>query len=677
MPELRDRIAQLSAESRRRLIDALVEQSSDGSDPNTSLVAYLVGAQDQHPEAHELREHVKRSLPDYMVPSSFVFLESMPRTPNGKVAVDELPAPAATSAPGTDGPGFAAPQTEVEQTLVDIWSRVLGIGEIGVHDNFFEIGGDSILSIRIVALAREAGISVTPDLLFDHQTIASLAQVVTFAAEETGSARKIEDDAAPQTPIPLTPIQHWFFEQGFDEPNHWNQSVVVQSRGAVRFDWLQRAVDALAEAHPLLRARFLSGDGERMCVISTDRLPVDQVDLTSTPEVDRAAMVAAKISTAEASLDIEHGPIVRVTLFDSGGDTAAQIHLAAHHLVVDVLSWQKLVDDLSSAYRQARAEGVVRLEPPPATFRAWSAHLAGRANAADLSHQLSYWLDAAATHAYRNDPNDPNDPNDLNAQPARFTEASVATVEVVLDSGATSALLTQVPGVYGTQIDEVLLAALASSTCRWVGREKIRIGLERHGRETPGYDIDVSETVGWFTSYFPVTLEAHGQAPLSDPGGLLKAVKEQLRAVPEKGLVFGIGRYLAVDEDIRTTMQSIPDPTIIFNYAGRMTPPDDDSGEGAFWPIGGFRSSRSPLNHRNHQLEVNAFVADGSLTIRWQYGASMFTDTTIEQLASSMRADLESLIDHCLSKGAGGYTPSDFPDIDLDQDDLDQLLDSL
>lgn len=669
-------------------MEALLEQSNDGSPTSTSLVAYVVGAPDQHPEAHELREHIRRSLPDYMVPSSFVFLDSMPRTPNGKVAVDELPDLDAANAEDADGSGFAAPQSDVEQTLVDIWSRVLGVGEVGVHDNFFEIGGDSILSIRIVALAREAGMTITPDLLFDHQTIASLAQVVKLSTRETGPTGVAEVDAQSQAPIQLTPIQHWFFEQGFAAPNHWNQSILLRSRGPVRFDWLQTSVDALAEAHPVLRARFVYGDGGTACVVSSDRLPVDQVDLTSTPETSQDVVVSARMSTAEASLDIAQGPVVRVTLFDRGSDSPARIHIAAHHLVVDILSWQKLVDDLSSAYVQASQQQSVRLEPRCATFRAWSAHLASRAAEPALLHQLSYWLDDPDSHADSIDHLDPDGQNMQRGQEGRsagnatrrsvrFTEASASDVEQVLTADATNALLTQVPGVYGTQIDEVLLAALAASVGRWVGRERVRIGLERHGRETAGYDIDVSETVGWLTSYFPVTLVAPSNAVQRDPGGLLKSVKEQLRAVPEKGLVYGIGRYLTADDGIRTALQSIPDPSIIFNYAGRITSYDEDGGEKVFLPIGGFRSSRSPLNHRNHQMEVNAFVADTQLVIRWQYSASMFTDATIEQLARSMREDLEVLIDHCLSTGSGGYTPSDFPDIDLDQDDLDQLLGSL
>lgn len=672
MSDYRDRIARLSQASRQRLSDALADHLREKSGASsTALVAYVVAAPDQHPQSSELREHVRRSLPEYMIPSSFVFLEAMPRLPNGKVAVDELPDASATVA--ADESGLVAPQTEVEKTLVDIWSSVLGVGEIGVHDNFFEIGGDSILSIRIVALAREAGLSITPDLLFDHQTVASLARVVEDASQsaEASPSAPVDEDTAGV--FPLTPIQHWFFEQQLAAPNHWNQSLMLRSGSAVRFDRMQKAVDAVAQAHAMLRARFVTVDDRFTCRIADERISVEQVDLTSTPDADRDAVISARVSTAEASLDIEHGPVVRVTMFDNGPDEVTQVHIAAHHLVVDVLSWQKIVADLSSAYAQAGRDEPIVLTAPSAAFVAWSRHLVSRAAAPELRNQLAYWIGDGGRDGSGDD-GDALLPVDHTGQ--RFTEATAAFVEVVLPDDTTTALLTKVPGVYGTQIDEVLLAALATTIGRWVGNDRVLVGLERHGRETTGYDLDVSETVGWFTSYFPVTIKAHPNATASDPGGLLKSVKEQLRAVPEKGLPFGIGRYLAPDDATRSAMQSVPDPPIIFNYAGRLASPDSEGGD-AFVPVGGFLTSRSPLNHRRHQLEINAFVDEGRLVVRWQYSTAMFADSTVEQLARAMRADLEALIEHCQTEGAGGYTPSDFPDIDLGQDDLDHLLGSL
>lgn len=675
MTDLEKRIAGLTSEARRLLADALSEYRNEGSGSSDSdgLVAYVVATPDTRPDVGALRAHVKSSLPDYMVPGSFVFLEEMPRTLNGKVDFDRLPDPERPSAAGSLD--FAPPQSDKERIIAGIWAKVLGIEEIGTNDNFFEIGGDSILSIRIVALARDAGLAMTPSMLFDYQTVAELARAV-----ESGPIAKMRiPDSAPfetgDTSFNLTPIQHWFFEQRFPAPNHWNQSLLLQAVDRVRLDWLQRAVDGVVEVHPMLRARFTSAGATRDVdglgigatgSFTTDRIQVEHVDLSAIPASELEHLVAETAAKAESTLDIANGPVTRVLLFDRGPSSPSEVLLCMHHLVTDVLSAEILLADLAASYRSVAAGAEPVVQRPATNYVEWARHLTERAASSEFLEDVRFWMEQRL-------------PRTIGfaegASTARHTEATAAMVEVALTAEKTASLLSDVPGVYGTRTDEVLLAALAVSIGRKFGRDGVYVGIERHGRETGEHSLDLTRTVGWFTSYHPVLLTVNTEEFGRNPGAVLKSVKEQLRAVPGKGMPFGIGRYLCPDPEVRRALSRFPEPALLFNYAGRIDAAA--AGTEPFVPAGTIVTSRSPLNHRGHEFEVNAFVADGRLTMRWQFSADVFATGFVEELAGAMCSDLEGLVGHCLTTGAGGYTPSDFPDIDLGQDDLDRLLGSI
>ncbi len=661
MPTFLERIANLPNDARRLLAESLAADAEDDG----QLVAYVVEREGRQADPAELRDFLRARLPDYMVPKNVVFLTALPRTPNGKLDARALPDPPDVDDAVSDT--FVAPRNEVEAALAKIWSEVLGFEDIGVHDNFFEIGGDSILSIRIVALAREGGIRMTPDLMFDHQTIAELARHTATVEPEPGEA--VPAPSGDSGTARLTPIQHWFFEQEMAEPDHWNQSVTLTLKSDFGFAAVQAAVDRLVERHPVLSARFDVDSGLQEFA-SGSRVAVENVDLSAVGEGGQQELlndvVVARLAAAEAGLSISAGPVIRVTYFDSASTRAAEgalVHLAIHHLVVDPVSWHILLNDLDSFLldtHQVNDESGGR-----SSFESWRAALGDYALSDRLRDQTEFWLSQV-------DPVQPGIPVDF--PNARCLEKDIRTSELTLTEERSRELLIDATAAYGTQVDEMLIAALALTLASWQGGDEIFVGVERHGREAVGEGLDLSGTVGWFTSFFPLRIRLPDGAG-ADLGGTIKSIKEQLRGVPDRGVGYGVARYLHPESEIREALGSGAQPRLIFNYAGRV----DGGGktETAFQEVGEIGSSRAPTNHRGHVLEVNSFVVGGKLTVRWQFSTSVHRETTVTRLAEAFMEHVETLVVHCLDPDAGGYTPSDFPDVDLSQDDLDALLGNL
>jgi amino acid adenylation domain-containing protein/non-ribosomal peptide synthase protein (TIGR01720 family) len=619
-------------------------EPSDGADGSQFLVL-----------GSDLRSFVKARLPEYMLPI-FVLMEALPLTPNGKVDRRALPAPAADRALQADA--FVAPRTDVEARLAQIWAELLRLDRVGIHDNFFALGGDSILSIQIIARANQAGLSLAPRDLFQYQTIAELAPVVRSATTISATQELVVG------PAPLTPIQRWFFEQQLPDPHHYNQALLIDLRQPPLPALLEEALSQVVAHHDALRMRFrLTASGWQALNAGLELRPaLTQIDLSDLPASEQPARLERAIAELQASLDLTNGPLVRAALIKPGATPAARWRLALimHHLVVDGVSWRILLEDLQTAYEQLSRAQAAALPRKTTAFKQWAEYLQGYAQSAALMQEQRYWL-AAQQPAGAPLPRDwPSEAN---------TVASAATIAVALDAAATEALLRDVPRVYRTQINDVLLAALAQTIAAWTGDPIVRLDLEGHGREDLFADVDLSRTVGWFTTLFPVRLDI---AAADGPGALLKTVKEQLRAIPQHGIGYGLLRYLR-DADQTTAEPHAPPAEISFNYLGQAYQ--------ALPPTGLFDTAReasgpaqSPRGRRSHLLETAAIVAGDQLRVTWTYSSAVHRPETIQSLAQSFLSALQALIAHCLSPEAGGYTPSDFPLARLDQAQLDQLL---
>ncbi|WP_285505284.1 non-ribosomal peptide synthetase [Actinokineospora sp. NBRC 105648] len=574
------------------------------------LIAYVTATSNSTVDSLDLRTHAGRDLPEHMIPAAVVVLERIPLTVNGKVDRKALPAP--------DFAGLTTAreaETAAEQTLASVFAEVLGLPAVGVDDDFFALGGDSIVSIQLVSRARAEGLRFSPRDVFERRTVARIAEVavvptVVVASQGTGA-------------LPLTPIMRELLRRG-GPINRVSQARLLIAPADLTLDRLTSAVQSLVDIHDILRAR-LTGD-------SLDVRPIGSVQAASLVSRVPGTDFAAAADRAYSELDPAAGEMVRVVWLDG------RVLLVAHHLVVDGVSWRILVPDLADAVTGKA------LEPVGTSFRDWALALAGQ----DRASESAYWQAIA-------------DPDAKQVVPTRDTVSTVRTLRVELPADVTTRLLGSVPAAFHAGVEDVLLTALALASGRPV------VDLEGHGREEHAVEgADLARTVGWFTTLYPVSLDL-GEIDTADAlaggpaaGAALKRVKENLRSVPGDGLGFGL---LDVD---RTT------PEILFNYLGRFGGQgtgDPWSGAPEAGALGGDADAALPVGHA---LDINAVTTDGVLSAAFSWPVAQFTEDEVARLADRWVAALHA-IDRHASTGAGGHTPSDFPLAALAQSDVDSL----
>jgi amino acid adenylation domain-containing protein/non-ribosomal peptide synthase protein (TIGR01720 family) len=621
------------------------------------LVAYLVAATERSDDVRQgtlrqqLREHLNARLPDYMVPAHVLFVAQMPLTSNGKLDRKALPAPDADQ----QRQAYVAPRSELERQIAEVWADVLKVEKVGLEENFFELGGDSIISIQVVSRARQSGIRFTPKQLFEHQTVQGLATVASLASDDDLQL----DQTALTGEGPLLPIQRWFFETDIPQRHHWNQAVLLRPGGVLQPEPLEAALAALLEHHDALRLSFAQDPEGTWTAHYRPFAPLPSLLWRS--DVRDDAELNALCSEAQASLDLQQGSVVRAVLATLA-DGSQRLLLAIHHLVVDGVSWRILLEDLQLAYEQSARKASIVLAPKTSSTRAWVEHLQAYANSAALEDELSLWQSQlAVAHA------------DL---PCDYPQGSLqghhaSEVQTRLDQSCTQQLLKQAPTAYRTQINDLLLTALVRVIARWTGHDDVLVQLEGHGREELFDDIDLTRTVGWFTSVFPVRLTSAATLPAA-----IKGIKEQLRAIPHKGLGFGALRYLG-RKQVQDSLRQLAVPRITFNYLGQF----DSSFAGhdnqsAFWvpaqeSSGPGQSAEAALDN---WLSINGQVYGGELSLSWTFSRDMFDPGTIQRLAHEYAQELKALIAHCISEEAAGLTPSDVPLARITQAQLDALV---
>ncbi|HBO0213040.1 non-ribosomal peptide synthase/polyketide synthase [Pseudomonas aeruginosa] len=598
------------------------------------LVGYVVLESEGGDWREALAAHLATSLPEYMVPAQWLALERMPLSPNGKLDRKALPAPEVSVAQA----GYSAPRNAVERTLAEIWQDLLGVERVGLDDNFFSLGGDSIVSIQVVSRARQAGLQLSPRDLFQHQNIRSLA-----LAAKAGAATAEQGPASGE--VALAPVQRWFFEQSIPNRQHWNQSLLLQARQPLDGDRLGRALERLQAQHDALRLRFREERG------AWHQAYAEQAgEPLWRRQAGSEEVLLALCEEAQRSLDLEQGPLLRALLVDMA-DGSQRLLLVIHHLAVDGVSWRILLEDLQRLYADLDAD----LGPRSSSYQAWSRHLHEQAGA--RLDELDYWQAQLhdAPHALPCE-------NPHGALENRHERKLVLT----LDAERTRQLLQEAPAAYRTQVNDLLLTALARATCRWSGDASVLVQLEGHGREDLGEAIELSRTVGWFTSLFPLRL-----TPAADLGESLKAIKEQLRGVPDKGVGYGLLRYLA-GEEAATRLAALPQPRITFNYLGRF----DRQFDGAALLVPATESAgaaQDPCAPLANWLSIEGQVYGGELSLHWSFSREMFAEATVQRLVDDYARELHALIEHCCQEGNVGATPSDFPLATLRQEQLDRL----
>ncbi|HYO56996.1 non-ribosomal peptide synthetase, partial [Archangium sp.] len=579
------------------------------------LVGYVVPAVGQVTNAEELRQHLQQRLPDYMVPAAIVTMEALPLTSNGKVDRRALPTPELERSART---AFVEPRTPVERQLADIWARVLRLERVGIHDNFFALGGDSIVSLQIIARAHRVGLRLTPKQIFQHQTIAELAPMAM-------EVRATQGEQGPVVgPVPLTPIQRWFLERELETPHHNNQAMVVELRQPVEAEVLEQALNHLLAHHDALRLRLTRTEGgwRQTCAEpGSGGVVLRRVD---------ASRMEQTAEELQRGLSLENGPLVAAALVDRGAGRTGRLLLVIHHLAVDGVSWRTLLEDLGTACQQLQEGRPVSLPPKSTSFKAWAERLVAHASSPAVAAELPFWLDETRARVR---------PLPRDGAGGDNTFASARGVTVSLEEEETRLLLQEVPSAYRARIDDVLLAALMQALAPWMGQSRLLVDLEGHGREDLFDDVDLSRTVGWFTSLYPALLEIPETA---SPGDAVRAVREGLARVPGRGLGHGLLRYLREDEAARR-LRSLPAAEVSFNYLGQF-----DTGSRAEGPFALVRESAGPTigarERRPHVLEVGGFVLSGRLDLYISYSEALHSRDTIQALATRFREALRRII---------------------------------
>ncbi|WP_225101369.1 non-ribosomal peptide synthetase [Streptomyces sp. CoH27] len=575
------------------------------------LVGYTTGG--TAPE--QLRAALRAELPDAMVPNAFVALDAVPLNANGKVDRAALPDPEPDA--GAAAQSYVAPRTATEETLAGIWARVLRVRRVGVHDDFRVMGGDSILLIHTVARAREAGLPVTPRMVFEHPTIAGLAAAIDAAAARGRAVVVHAEQGRVTGEVPLGPIQAQYAELG--PRDRFNQSLLLAVDATVAAGPLRAALSALAGHHDALRLRWTrEADGWRQYLAEAE-----DADLLTVVD---AAEEAAAVEAAHAGLDLAHGPLLRAVLLRP----ARRLLLVVHHVAVDTVSWNILVEDLNTLV----AGGALPAKTTSVQY--WARRLAEHAASTEFRPEAEYWALPRPAAA----------PLPLDRADGENTEGRSRTVRVVLPAAVTEALLRRAPAAHGAEPDHLMLAALARTLTEWTGGDTAAFDVERHGREALFDEVDLSRTVGWFTGVRPVVVTLPDP---DDTAACVAAVREHLRAAPAGSVGDGLARHLR--PGTRDTLAGRPRPQVCFNYHGRR----DGTGTvaGAFRPLPqALGEPVDPEQRRSHLVEIDSAVLEGQLHLVWRYAADHFDAATVEDLAERYLRRLTALVEHSATPGA-------------------------
>ncbi|WP_339544190.1 amino acid adenylation domain-containing protein, partial [Pseudomonas sp. RA_35y_Pfl2_P32] len=595
------------------------------SQTGKQLVAY-VAAVAAEGLGESLRQRLRERLPDYMVPTHVVVLQALPLNANGKVDRLALPAPQISL-----DSRFVAPQTDDQQVLAQIWQEVLGVERVGIADNFFELGGDSILSLQVVSRARNHPQLQREIRLRDLMRKPTIAELLAAVDAPTAGAITAELALPEGELFNLLPIQQWLFEVPMDERQHFNQALLLDVLQPLQTEALKQAVHHLLVRHEALRLRFVQGPGgwsQRYASLEE----VEQVPVLWQQDLADSQALEAAIQLAQRSLDLSNGPLLRVlhARLAQGGE---RLLLVVHHLAVDGVSWPVLLEDLLATYQAACAGRLPELALPGSRYRDWAQRLQARARSPEGEAELDYWRQQLGAGTPQTLPID-------NPRGCNLVGTS-AEVRITLDQPRTQLLLKAVPAALQAQINDLLLTALSRAVCRWSKDDSALIQLEGHGREDLFDELDLSRTVGWFTSMFPVHLRpGNGQVAES-----VRAVREQLAQLPERGLGFGVLRYLG-RADVREALAQLPQPRITFNYLGQL---DQAASPQALFgaapeSLGDFHSPSAPLAN---WLEIIGQVHDGRLGMRCIYSRKRYRPETVQGLLDAFQAELHSLIEQC------------------------------
>jgi amino acid adenylation domain-containing protein/non-ribosomal peptide synthase protein (TIGR01720 family) len=641
----------LKYESIKETVVTAVENESG----DLSLCAYIIPHEYDSPQGIDLpglHDFLNRRLPAYMIPSHFVLLEKIPLTPNGKIDRKGLPAPGEASI-GTTGE-YVPPYTVIEKKLVEVWQAVLGRSNIGINENFFMIGGDSIKSIQVASQMNQAGYLVEIKDIFRHPTISGLASTVK-------KPDRLPDQSTITGKVPLTPIQERFFREYAIDRHHFNQSVMLYSEEEFSQEAINVIFTKIREHHDALRMTYKEEKGE---VVQTNHgleypLSLQVIDFRNRP--DAAEALTVKANEIQASFNLEKGPLMRIAIFRmNDGD---RLLIVIHHLVIDGVSWRILFQDIERLYQQYQKGEPLQLPSKTDSFKYWSEKLSQYANSNDES-----FLKERAWWSQLESQNVPLIKKDF--EEGTNYRKDAAHCSFLLSEEETEHLLTKVHHPFGTEINDILLTALVLGTRKTYGLNQLVIALEGHGREDILKDVNINRTVGWFTTLYPIILTLPGGIYEDDLGRQVKEIKETLRRVPHKGTGYGILKYLTAAPN-KEGIDFNLNPQVSFNYLGQF---GTELGEISFAVAKESPGHDQSLRgEREYELEVSGLITHSQLEMSIVYSKNQYRRQTVDTLLENYKTQLGKLIDYCSTRYERQPTPADFTYKQLSIDTVDAI----
>ncbi|WP_021170822.1 Linear gramicidin synthase subunit D [Sporomusa ovata DSM 2662] len=586
-----------------------------------------------------LREHLATSLTEYMVPAFLIQLASLPLTPNGKVDRKVLPMPELQG-----NATYVAPRNDTEAILATVFEMILGVQQVGIDDSFFALGGDSIKAIRMVSKLREKDVFVTVPMVMQGKTIRAISQTAT--SQDTIPTI---DQQAVVGEVPLTFIQTYFFAQNLPRPHHFNQSIMLESAQRVDEAKLYQTLHALTAHHDMLRTVYRSASRQEIRPVESEQLySLTTYEYQEDDQWQNA--MEAVCNKMQAGFDLTNGPMMQAGLFRT--PSADMLFIVIHHLVVDGVSWRILIEDINTAYRQARQNKLITLPPKTASFKAWSEAIGRYRTSYALKQEISYWKKV-------------QDSLPAGRIPAASTqEKGFGSLSVMIDEAQTLALVSTASKAYHTEVNDLLLCALGRAVHKVTGQTRLSIALEGHGREPIGENLPIDRTVGWFTSVYPIVLTDIGFDIRTD----IRRVKETLRRVPNHGIGYGILQYIgepALDQQLQ--------PDISFNYLGELS----EEHTTALFTV----NNQVPQGQHVYEgntfgspIALNGLVKDKQLLMDIGYDRTKYKDAMITQLGDAFAQELKMLIAHCVSHENNEITAADLGETAWNDTEFEALL---
>ncbi|MFK8059235.1 MAG: condensation domain-containing protein [Polaribacter sp.] len=720
---IENRINALSPKAKKLFLlkvrNAFTQKTTKTSN-NKRIVAYIKAGNDF--SIDDLKANLKKNLPDYMVPSKFISVAAIPLLPNGKINRDKIQKlETKTSNVKTKTNTIA---NTIEQKLVNIWEEILGFSPVHKDDNFFEIGGDSILSIQIIAKARKEGLILKANDLFEHQTIEELSNFVqTEITEENSSEEillKIWEETLGFAPIhkddnffeiggdsilsiqiiakarkeglvlkandlfehqtiaelslfvkteniektneilegivPLSPIQHWFFNDHKNAPHFWNQGVKLENLPKISEKQIAEICEYLIKQHDILRASFRESENKWIQEIKSPAqiCALKYLDISEIAQENLENEVLKRTQKIQNEFELSKGSLFKCIYFSNNSSKNDFCLLVAHHLVVDAVSWQIIIDDFKNALEEITANKTISKETKTSSFKDWVKYIKRYADNI-TNEEFSFWKEQITEV-----PALPIDKESLTI----IEEKDISQLHFLFNEEITKNLL-EANKAYNTKTEELLIAAFIDTIGNWSSNKEITIGFERHGRETTNSELNVSKTVGWFTCYFPLKFDFKTNNTLDNK---IISTKEKVRKTPNGGIGYGALRYL------KNSFGNIENPEIVFNFLGTQT---NSKSKNAIKTTTLSNNLRSHRSERHYKLEVNLSIIDNVLNGVINFGKNVHKTQTIATLKENFEKQILLIIEHCNQLDKERYTPSDFSDADISQDDLDNLIDFL